>query len=258
VPFENNSIVGYVKPIDDDTTFRGEQVTSQSIFLIPATFDNNIKIVRGQGFRVQFDDTSEGAIAESGEFFDMKNEMGFEMKFSTGITQLEMIIDPDINFLDAICDLGGLFGAVTAGIAIAMQLMEKQAYKHRTKINKIKMNYRNLVNNFRRKIGLPAKEEVVPTNDDAPGEVHHHHHHHHHHGGHDRQRQQKQTMGRMMGRKRGLKGMMRRQAIKKVQERANKGGGHHEHHHKHHGHHHKHHDQKERQSQGPEFYKHGG
>jgi hypothetical protein len=260
VPYENNSLLGVVKPIDDEEVFRGERPTSQEVILIPATFDNNLKIVQGQGFRVQYGDTTEGATANKEEFMEKDNEMSFEVKFTTGMTQLEIMIDPDINFLDAICDLGGLFGAVTAGIVLAMQLFEKQAHKNKAKIAKAKEKYRVWVNGWRRKFGLPTlREKIFTSDEEEPGEKHHNHHHnHHHHDGDDQNHASTKKATRALGRggfgrKKGMSGMLQRQALKRAQESANKASAKKEHHHHHH---HEHKDGGGDDSGRPEFYKH--
>jgi len=192
------------------------------------------------------------------------NEVSFEVKFTTGYVQLEIIIDPDINFLDALCDLGGLFGAVTAGIVIAMQLFEKQAHKNQDKMNKIRESHKQWVNKWRRTLGLPVVEKIFTTDDDDPGAPNKHPHDHDHHSPHDhdhhsphKKASQTQALARAgFGRNKGMKGMLKRAALKRAQEQARKHAEHHEDHHHHSPHHSPKKNKTGENSDRPEFYKH--
>jgi hypothetical protein len=125
VPDEDNRLSGFITPLDSSRVLRGYEDTNQRVTLMPALYSNDNKnIFDLQGYRVQYGQTLIGGTADKNGFISesMANELNFIASFEVGSYQFETTISPKMTALNALCELGGLFGAV-AGLYIGMMLI---------------------------------------------------------------------------------------------------------------------------------------
>jgi hypothetical protein len=126
IPLEDNSVRGFITPLEKTNVFRGAGATRQKLTFMPATYTaDNLNIFGQMSYRVQFDATEVGETIDREKFIDFTNELNFVVDFSVGGFQFNTRITPKMTFMNALCELGGLFGAV-AGMYIGwMVFLEK-------------------------------------------------------------------------------------------------------------------------------------
>jgi hypothetical protein len=161
IPAEDNSVQGIITPLEKTKVFRGSTATRQKVTFMPATYTCDAANVFGRtSYRVQFSTTEVGDTISREEFVDYTNVLRFVVDFGVGSFQFNTRVTPKMTFLNALCELGGLFGAVAAMYIGWMVFVEK----HEKFVPKRVLD---AMEHFGEK-GDPYREKVEDTTDDDP------------------------------------------------------------------------------------------
>jgi hypothetical protein len=124
IPAENNLLTGFVTPLDNKRVMRGNAPSNQRVTMMPALYSNDAENIFGKsGYRIQYGQTTLGSTVDKTQFISemVGNELNFLISFEVGSYQFETTVSPKMTFLNALCELGGLFGAV-AGLYIGIMV----------------------------------------------------------------------------------------------------------------------------------------
>jgi hypothetical protein len=127
VPEEDNSLYGMIAPRKKTEVFHGFTPTTQEVTLMPATYtaDKDNIFLKGS-YRVGFGSSTPGKMTDSENFVDVDtNELKFRVEFNVGNNQFNTRIEPVMTMMNALCELGGLFGAIAGMYLGWLRMAEK-------------------------------------------------------------------------------------------------------------------------------------
>jgi hypothetical protein len=139
IPKEKNSVNGVVTTEPKGNVFRGEDATRQRITLMPATYTcDNCNVFGRKAYRIQFASTEIGSTVGRDAFMTASaNALSFLIEFSVGSFAFNTEISPKMTFLNALCELGGMFGAIAAMYISTMMFIEQNEKMGADKLEKI-------------------------------------------------------------------------------------------------------------------------
>jgi hypothetical protein len=128
VPGEDNALYGQITPLEKTHVFRGAAATMQKVTFMPALYTADaLNIFFAKAYRIKYFGTEIGSTLDRTSYIGdtAANELNFITEFETGSYQYSTRIEPVMTFMNMLCEIGGLFGAIAGMYLGWMIFLEK-------------------------------------------------------------------------------------------------------------------------------------
>jgi hypothetical protein len=128
VPGEDNALYGQITPLEKTQVFRGSSATMQKVTFMPALYTADaLNIFYAKAYRIKYFGTEIGSTLGRTSYIGdtATNELNFIAEFETGSYQYSTRIEPVMTFMNMLCEVGGLFGAIAGMYVGWMIFLEK-------------------------------------------------------------------------------------------------------------------------------------